>query len=368
MSPLSCIWRAFLFTIVLWVLPGDLAGQSWSIDTYAGRASYNIAPISVASRTGVLGIRFNRDRRLFQASVGVPFSNRDVTWGVVELGDRFALRRKGLVAGADVSLLTHGQRDPVAKTSGQGLLAEFFPMVSHNVGAGVLELRSGPRWYAARLGSADWTRNLWTSELRGSIEPTAGLQLESDVRHDRGGQGESYTRAGLSVGWMLGRSAIRGSLGNWFNSPGDGHAEWGLSIGIPIKPSVWISSAAQHESFDPTFLSPARTSWSVGLSFQIGSKRESASRASEIRERAPVVVRIPLREAGAAPYIAGDFTNWVPVRMARYENEWRLPVSLPPGVYHFAFCSEDGQWFVPPNIPNRADDGMGGWLAVLVVP
>jgi hypothetical protein len=246
-------------------------------------------------------------------------------------------------------------------------LLEFLPVLSHSVGAGVLELRSGPRWYATRLGDADWTRKLWTTEVQGNISPAEGLQLGSDVRHDRGGQGETYTRVGLSVGKMLGRATVNASLRHWFQSPGDGRAEWGLSLGMPIKPTVWIFSAAQHESFDPTFLSPSRTSWSLGLSFQIGRKQETLPGATNIPETPPVVLRLAVREAGAAPSVAGDFTNWAPVRMTRYENEWRLRVSLAPGVYRFAFRNEAGEWFVPPSIPNRTDDGMGGWVAVLVV-
>ena len=68
------------------------------------------------------------------------------------------------------------------------------------------------------------------------------------------------------------------------------------------------------------------------------------------------------------PFIAGDFTDWKPVPMERHDNEWRFPVALPPGAYRFAFRDRNGEWFVPASVPNRLDDGMGGWVAVLVVP
>jgi hypothetical protein len=118
---------------------------------------------------------------------------------------------------------------------------------------------------------------------------------------------------------------------------------------------------------DLAFLSPLDTSSTVGLSFQTGNKQELASDTSAGRESTRIVLRLSLREGGSLPSIAGDFTNWAPVRMKRYENEWRFPVSLPPGVYHFAFRGKDGKWFVPPSFPNRTNDGMGGWVAVLVV-
>jgi hypothetical protein len=89
--------------------------------------------------------------------------------------------------------------------------------------------------------------------------------------------------------------------------------------------------------------------------------------AGKEREGERVVLRLSLREGGSLPSIAGDFTKWAPVRMMRYENEWRFSVTLPPGVYHFAFRGKDGKWFVPRSFPNRINDGMGGWVAVLVV-
>jgi len=82
-----------------------------------------------------------------------------------------------------------------------------------------------------------------------------------------------------------------------------------------------------------------------------------------------VRLRLSVREAGTAtPSVAGDFTKWMPVRMQRHGDEWRFTVQLSPGVYHLAFRSANGEWFVPTSFPNRTDDQMGGWVAVLVVP
>ena len=54
--------------------------------------------------------------------------------------------------------------------------------------------------------------------------------------------------------------------------------------------------------------------------------------------------------------------------MARYEHEWRYLANLVSGVYYFAFRNAQGEWFVPNGFPNRTNDGMGGRVAVLVVP
>ena len=90
---------------------------------------------------------------------------------------------------------------------------------------------------------------------------------------------------------------------------------------------------------------------------------------SDIRKDGRVVLRLPVREAGTPPpSIAGDFTKWTLVRMKRHGDEWRFSVQLSGGVYRYAFRSADGEWFVPASFPNRTDDLMGGWVAVLVVP
>ena len=65
--------------------------------------------------------------------------------------------------------------------------------------------------------------------------------------------------------------------------------------------------------------------------------------------------------------IAGDFNNWQPAPMEREGGDWIVRLPLSPGVYHYAFRAASGDWFVPPSTPGRRDDGMGGFVAVLVV-
>jgi hypothetical protein len=288
---------------------------------------------------------------------------------VVGLGDRLAIRRGGFAAGADFSVHAHAQRDPVANITGQGLIAELLPMISQSVGAADFELRSGPRWYGSRLGGTDWTRKLWTSEVRLGLQPGEAVRFELDVRHDRAQQRESYTRAGVSLAGMLGRVALHGAVGQWVNGVSEPEPEWDASISIPIRPRIWIFTSAQRETFNPQFLGPARTSWSAGVTFRIGGPRTpEPAGIIEIERQGRVIIRVPVTEASAPLSIAGDFTGWMPVSMDRQGSEWRFPVTLAPGVYRFAFRTADGEWFVPESVPNRTDDGMGGWVAVMVVP
>lgn len=352
---------------VVWIAPGNSAAQLWSLDAYAGRTNYDLLPSSVSSSTGVLGVRYNRDYRFFRAALGLPLTGTDVTWGVVGLGDRLAIRRGRYLMGADASVVAHAQRDPVANAAGQGVLAEVLPTVSVSLGTGVVEFQSGPRAYASRLGDAGRTRTLWATNLRGGFQAGEQVWLEGDVQHDRNRANEAYTRVGFSVAAAVGPVVLQGSLGKWVDGVEASGPEWNAAMSIPFRSGISFFAMAGHESFNPQFLSSPRTSWGAGIRFQIGATRPPAPVLAEVSSDG-AVIRIPVSEMAQQPSIAGDFTGWVPVPMERRGNEWRYIVNERAGVYRFAFRSADGEWFVPESIPNRTDDGMGGWVAVLVVP
>ena len=81
-----------------------------------------------------------------------------------------------------------------------------------------------------------------------------------------------------------------------------------------------------------------------------------------------VVLRLPVGDAPPGNVsIAGDFNNWQAAPMQRENGEWVARLPLAPGVYHYAFRSAKGEWFVPETASGRRDDGMGGHVAVLVV-
>jgi hypothetical protein len=88
-------------------------------------------------------------------------------------------------------------------------------------------------------------------------------------------------------------------------------------------------------------------------------------------ERGAVRIVLPsalLDADGAAPSVAGEFSEWRPTTMTRAGDVWILDLPLESGVYRFSFVSASGEWFVPERYPGRIDDGFGGWVALLVVP
>jgi hypothetical protein len=131
---------------------------------------------------------------------------------------------------------------------------------------------------------------------------------------------------------------------------------------------VSLALTARSNAFDPLYLTTTETSFSAGLSVRLGR------RATTVRAPVPASyrngraeVRVPVRGISGTPSIAGDFTGWRPVPMARDRGQWVWRGALEPGTYNYAFVGEDGTWFVPESVPGRRSDGMGGHVAVLVV-
>ena len=64
--------------------------------------------------------------------------------------------------------------------------------------------------------------------------------------------------------------------------------------------------------------------------------------------------------------IAGDFTDWRPVALARDGARWRLRLAIPRGVHRFNLRIDGGAWQVPPGVGHATDD-FGGEAGILAI-
>jgi hypothetical protein len=352
------------------LVPAPAVGQSWTVDLHAGRAAFNGALPDASSSNASLGLRFARDRRFFQVSVAAPLASDNLIWGVVSAGDRLAYRHRQFEAGLDILGQGHAQRDLLAEVSGHGIRGDLLPVASTSFGSLVVQGRSGISAYRANTNGVNWTRELWVSDLQISAVPRGPWRVTGEARHSRTGD-EAYTYVGATGQAILNRLFLWGSVGDWVSGLGGEIATtaWAVGAGIPILGNLDAWASVRRDPFDPLFLSTTRTSWGVGVSFRPGGGGPATpATGPDVRDDGRVFIRLPLAEASAPPAVAGDFTGWEPVLMHRHGSHWRIEISLEPGVYQYAFRSADGEWFVPESTPGRRDDGMGGWVAVLVVP
>lgn len=65
--------------------------------------------------------------------------------------------------------------------------------------------------------------------------------------------------------------------------------------------------------------------------------------------------------------IAGDFSDWRPIRMEREGSVWVARVQLEPGKYRVAVQVNGGEWRAPRNLARVRDD-YGGEAGLVVIP
>jgi hypothetical protein len=136
---------------------------------------------------------------------------------------------------------------------------------------------------------------------------------------------------------------------------------------------IWLR--VQQEAPDPLYWTTTRRTWSIGLTRRLGRASARSSDFPRLSQsvggeskNGSVTLRLSVTDAPTGEVaIAGDFSEWRPIPMVREGEQWVVHLSLAPGVYHYAFRSGTGEWFMPPSTPGARDDGMGGRLAVLVV-
>jgi hypothetical protein len=372
-------WLSTLFLLLAaggLLLPGALQAQGWSAEVHGARSSFDTPPLTSVSTNAALGLRYGRDRRLFGVTAAFPLASDNLLWGALSAGDRWTLRRGRNELGVDLFGQGHVQEDPVTDESGMGLHLQFLPMASTSLGPLVLEARSGGARYRGRIGQEDWSRTLHHSDLTVRVpvrqEGNSSVHLETELRHLRPNAPEdAYTWLGGSATASFGRSRTWISVGRWMEGLDETSSSVGIGggLGVALSRRLVASAQARRQAFDPLFLGTDRTSWSLGVSYRLGAAAPPPPRAgAEFRGSRQVTIRIPLSESGAPPAVAGDFSGWDPIPMHRRGLNWEVMLELSPGLYHYAFQAEDGSWFVPPQVPGRRDDGMGGWTATLLVP
>jgi hypothetical protein len=159
---------------------------------------------------------------------------------------------------------------------------------------------------------------------------------------------------------------VWGQTGKWLSDQLD-EVAWGGGVGVPLGTRSTVWAMARQEAPDPLYWNALRRTWSVGVTQRLGRGVPTLQPAPRT-EAGDVVVRVPVADApGDMLFIAGDFNQWVPAPMQREGRQWTIRLPLAKGVYHYAFRSANGDWFVPPSTSGRRDDGFGGQVAVMVV-
>lgn len=372
-----------------------LGAQEWRASAQAGRIRSSLDP--VAAERLALGLQYDAATTGLRLTGGVPLRPEE-PWIVGASGwTRLAVRgpgaARGFVAGVDLAgtafLSMDRAADPAMPApspfpnplrptpapmpgpdrSGHAFAGQAMPVLGYEGARLQLHARGGVSHYAATFGGQRADRTVQLADLQLTLAPSTAVAVVPVVRHFRASGEPAALFAGVSAVSGTARGSAWGSVGQWVGGPGSG-MPWALGARVPLHARVALEGAARRDTYDPLYLQPAQTSWSVGLSVRVGGRGRTAMPPAPVPAAytdGRATLRLPARAAAAQPRIAGDFNDWTPAPMTRDGAYWTFAVAVPPGVYHYAFVDAEGRWFVPEGTPGRKDDGMGGHVAVVVI-
>lgn len=340
--------------------------QGWSADVSAGRLVYDAVSATVGTNNVIGSLRYDAATGTWvYGAAAAPLGGSGTVWGGGGAGGRVMVpSRAGFASmGADVGAHAYSFRDRVAALSGTGAVVEAMPFVRVAAGEGFVEARGGWRGQTLSFAGARENRGVFETGARGGYGTT--VRVEGDARWVHATEG-TYPFVGAAVAYTGTRVDLWGEVGKWVATDLDERV-WGVGGAVSVGPRTLVWGSVRQEAPDPLYWNLTRRTWSVGLTQRLG--RVAAPLAPVPRSQGgTVLVRLSAADAPAgAVAIGGDFNNWQPAPMQREGDDWVVRLPLAPGVYHYAFRSANGDWFVPPSTAGRRDDGFGGSVAVLVV-
>jgi hypothetical protein len=337
------------------------------VDLSAGRLVYDPLAATVGTSNLIGSVRHDSSRNTWvYGAAALPMGDNGTLWGGGGIGGRLMRTSPpGGVAsiGADVGAHGFTFRDRVVALSGSGGTLEAFPFVRVGLGDGFVEGGAGWRAHTLSFAGVRENRAVIETAVRGGYGNA--WRVEGDARWVHASEG-TYPFVGATVMHQRSRVGVWGQLGKWLAVDLPDRV-WGLGADVTLRPGTSVWGSVRREAPDPLYWNISRRTWSVGLTQRLG--RTPTPFVPIPQAQAGVVsVRVSAADAPAGTVsIAGDFNNWQPAPMRREGGEWVVSLSLSPGVYHYAFRSAGGEWFVPRSTPGRRPDGMGGFHAVLVV-
>ncbi len=366
----------FAFLVLACASPPTPLEAQWRVDAQAGRLQYETAPQAATTSIG-LGLDRSTGSSAFGVSAGLPFSSDEPVWGALYGSRRFS-SEGALRFGVDLGASAFGYRIDAPDTTpllplgdlegdpltGWGGAVEVMPLVTWTRVVET-ELRAGVVALTGASNGADRSdRTAFVADGFVGASPFAGLRARAIGRWVDAEEG-TFPYAGLSIVWTRGVT-VWGSLGRWFADAAE-TVSWGAGASVRLGNRIALSLNGTHEPIDPVYDSPSRTSWGIGISVWLSDAATVAEPVPALYREGVATIALDADDIDGIPSIAGDFNGWTPEPMERDGEAWVHRVPLPPGVYNYAFVDESGEWFVPQETPGRRSDGMGGYVAVLII-
>jgi hypothetical protein len=345
-------------------VPSSTEAQRLSVDVSAGRLVYDQAAANVTSNNLLGTLRYDRDDAWLFGSIAAPLGGADTTWGAGGAGGRLRLPGRSAARvsyGADLDAHAFVFHDQLVDQSGSGGTLEALPFMRLTLGTGFLEGHAG--WRGHTIGQAGTRTN--RDVVEGGVRAGAGgpIRFEAESRWVSAPEGV-FPFVGGSVSVNRRSLLLWAHAGRWLDDALDDPV-WGGGVEIRLTSRTNLWTSLRQEAPDPLYWNSARRTWSIGATQRLGKAPSTLPLRS--LPAGVVALRIPVQESESELFVGGDFNNWELMPMRREGKEWVATLQLSPGTYHYAFRNARGEWFVPTSMPGRRDDGMGGYVAVLMV-
>lgn len=362
--------------------PGAAAAQQWTAEGRVGRLDFRLSPTGAPPATSfALGLGFAAEDVRFHIGAGVPLGEEDPLWGAVDLRNRPSVDVGALTIGLEAAGQAFVQRytknvevpgGPLQPPTvgeeaayGWGVAAQAVPFVAVRAGAVGAEARAGASFYRNALDDLSASRTVGLGELRLIAAPSEAVAFTADARHFVASEG-SWTFAGVGTLVALPGVELWGNVGRWLDDSVT-TTPWSAGAAMRLAERVDLLLEGREDALDPLYGSAPRRSWSAALRVRLSGPPALPEPVPASYEDGTAMIVLPAVDSPEAPRIAGDFNSWTPEPMERRGDRWVWRGRVEPGVYEYAFVDARGEWFVPESIPGRKDDGMGGWVALLVV-
>jgi hypothetical protein len=365
---MKLLTRALPFAawLATFVLPTPAAAQGWSADLSAGRLVYDEGSASIGSDNLLATLRYERRESWVFGSGAAPIGGDDTLWAAGGAGGRFRLPIEAasrLSIGVDVDAHAFSFRDRILDQRGSGGTLEALPFLRLRLGSGFAEAYGGWRGHTLAEDAVCTNRAVNEGGLRAGIGGPVSVAAEARWVDAPDGV---FPYVGATVRLERRRVQMWSRAGRWLD-PVLNDAEWAAGADLRLTGRSWVWTSFRQDAPDPLYRNSPRRTWSVGVTRRLGGVSAPAL-AIQSHSAGEVLLRVPANGApGDELSVGGDFNGWQPIPMRRDGNDWIVKLPLAPGVYHYAFRNALGEWFVPPAVPGRRDDGMGGQVALLLV-
>lgn len=199
------------------------------------------------------------------------------------------------------------------------------------------------------------------------VQPRVELALDGRYRLGAsevlGGSG-GFT--GDAAFWITPRYALVGLIGRQLADPALGTASTVYaSIGLRIAARSLVSRSYTAPPRDPVL---SRRPEILHMRTPAGWNTSGIMREVELADaRDGAFVELRIAQEANTVEIAGDFSGWQPIALARQGGKWRMPEALAAGVYRMIIRIDGAEWRAPSGLP-RLQDEFGGEVGVVTIP